>query len=499
MAAYNQRAEGKFAAKAAPRANRTYRQKLHPAVQWLLAFVMMLVLFGIYFALCLLLTKYNLFAMSKSLRLMLLAGLVVIFALLALIVSLYGDWRRVLCALLACLALWIPLNYSKLSKLEMHRKWLIQTAYSTMRHQGLMHFYMPWICDKEISLYKGVLEEQIGNNTEDTFVEEGNEWMQNPEENSEFKGKLIQEDPGFVELPADQQHFYATYYELDRSSMEAYLAEHPEALANGFEHILINKTSISTAGTGIKTKSGDEVLAIDVDNGILILELVVHDTRTDSDSRGVLAIGKDPSRLHLFSATTLPSIGQRAGVIAKNNGGVLAMTGSSFLDEGGVGMGGEVAGFARCNGKDSGTDHLGWGSKRLELHSNNWFYIKDAPSAVSSDTTDCMEFQPALVINGQAQDIGIWYEVNPRACIGQSVRGEILMLVVEGRGVGGSPGVSLKECVKVLIDHDCITAMNCDGGTTAILWYRGEPIIRCSNTRTPEGRYLPNAWVYVGN
>ena len=44
----------------------------------------------------------------------------------------------------------------------------------------------------------------------------------------------------------------------------------------------------------------------------------------------------------------------------------------------------------------------------------------------------------------------------------------------------------------------CQTAMNCDGGTTAILWYRGEPIIRCSNTRTPEGRYLPNAWVYVG-
>ena len=496
MAAYSQSAGGRFAAQA-PRSSKKYRQKLHPAAQWILAFLMMIVLFATYFVLCLLLTKYNLFAMSVTVRLALLLGLVVILLLLTLIMSLYGDWKRILCALLICLAVYIPLNYSRLPKLEQHRKWLIQTAYSTMRHQGLMHFYLPWICDDEIALYTGVLEEQIGNNTQDTFVNDGDDWMANPEQDSENWEELLREDPGLTELPADQQHFYAVFYELDRSSFEAYAAEHPEVLANGFEHILINKTSIQTAGTGIKTKSGDEVLAIDADNGILILELRVHDTRTDTYSRGVLAIGKDPSRLHLYPATTLPAYGQRAGVIAKNNGGVLAMTGSGFIDEGGVGNGGEIAGFARCDGKDYGT-HMKWGSKRLELHENNWFYLKDAPTETSSDTTDCMEFQPAMVINGQAQDIGYWYDVNPRACIGQSSKGEILMLVVEGRGVGGSPGVSLKECVKVLMDHNCQTAMNCDGGTTAILWYRGEPIIRCSNTRTPEGRYLPNAWVYVG-
>ncbi len=498
MAAYSQSAGGRFAAQA-PRSSKKYRQKLHPAVQWILAFLMMIVVFGIYFVLCLLLTKYNLFAMSASLRLLLLGGLVIILALLAVIMTLYGDWRRVLCALLICLALYIPLNYSRLPKLEQHRKWLIQTAYSTMRHQGLMHFYLPWICDDEIALYTNVLEEQIGVNTQDTFVDDGGDFAEKPEENQEIIDEIIQEDPGFVELPAEQQHFYALFYELDRSSFEAYAAEHPDVLANGFEHVLINKTSLSNPGTGIKTKRGEEVLAIDADNGILILELVVHDSRTDSDSRGVLAIAKDPSRLHLYSATTLPHYGQHVGVIAKNNGGILAMTGSGFIDEGGVGNGGEIAGFARCDGKDSDTTHLGWGSKRLELHENNWFYIKDAPTEASADTTDCMEFQPAMVINGEAQNIGSWYEVNPRASIGQSKNGEILMLCVEGRGVGGSPGVSLKECVRVLIEHNCITAMNCDGGTTAIMWYRGEPIMRCSNTRTPQGRYLPNAWVYVGN
>ena len=41
-------------------------------------------------------------------------------------------------------------------------------------------------------------------------------------------------------------------------------------------------------------------------------------------------------------------------------------------------------------------------------------------------------------------------------------------------------------------------AMNLDGGTSAILWYDGEYVTRCSNTALPEGRTLPNAFVYKG-
>ena len=31
------------------------------------------------------------------------------------------------------------------------------------------------------------------------------------------------------------------------------------------------------------------------------------------------------------------------------------------------------------------------------------------------------------------------------------------------------------------------------------MWYKGEPVMRCSNAAIPQGRYLPNAWVIVGN
>lgn len=69
------------------------------------------------------------------------------------------------------------------------------------------------------------------------------------------------------------------------------------------------------------------------------------------------------------------------------------------------------------------------------------------------------------------------------------------MLVVEGRLLD-SIGISVADCAPILLDHNCMQALNLDGGTSAIMWYDGEYITRCSNTACPEGRLLPNAFVY---
>ena len=327
-------------------------------------------------------------------------------------------------------------------------------------------------------------ENQVGDNTIDNFAHDADDhsgWNDS-EWGSANMGEAL--DPAKVE-------FYNLFYELDVDSTEAWFKAHPDALQDGYAHALVNESSLESEGTTIRTVQGEKVLAIDADNQILIVEV-------DCDgSRGVLAIGKRPSRLGLYPSAKLPGCGQVIGDIAEQNDGVLALTGSGFYDEGGIGNGGLIAGWAKCsNGKTYG-EHFGWGYKRLELHENGWFYINDAFSPVGEGTTDAMEFTPGLIINGNRLDPGIWTGQNPRACIGQSSRGEILMLSVEGR-TAASPGCSVSVCADVLLAHDCITALNCDGGTTAIMWYRGETITRCSNAATPQGRYLPNAWVYVG-
>ena len=69
-------------------------------------------------------------------------------------------------------------------------------------------------------------------------------------------------------------------------------------------------------------------------------------------------------------------------------------------------------------------------------------------------------------------------------------------LVIEGRLLD-SRGVSVDECSAILERHGCMQAMNLDGGTSAILWYDGESVTRCSNPALPDGRQLPNAFVYA--
>lgn len=401
-----------------------------------------------------------------------------------------GAWKRFLCLFLIFAILWLAVVFSDLPLIKKYRDMWISTAWSTMRHRGLATFYFPAsVVNERVQVEKDASSAMVGVNTEDVFehdADDHSDWM-----DPEKVHGLAEQDEEFEELNPEQKEFYSLFYELDRESAEAYFKEHPETLSNGYEHILIDEAGLSSNGTSIRTKLGEKVLAIDMDNEILIVEVDC------AGSRGAMAIAKRPSRLSLCAANTLPYYGQVTGTIAKNNGGILAMTGSGFIDEGGVGNGGEIAGWAMCGGKTYG-EHYGWGYKRLELHENNWLYVTDAFAPVGAETTDAMEFQPSLVVNGKKQDVGIWTSQNPRACIGQSERGEILMLCVEGRRVD-SPGCSLEICADVLLRHDCITALNCDGGTTAMMWYRGGPVIRCSNSAIPQGRYLPNAWVYEGD
>ena len=491
----NNQGSGEFARRPAHNA-KSSRKKISPAIQWILSIVLMGLIFAIYFVLCLIFTRFNLFDLTAGAKWILLIVLAALALALTVLLALYADWKRPVIALLVCLTLYIPANFSNLGKIPYLRTLWIQTAYSTMRHQGLMHLFLPWVTEPECQKVEEAKSAQVGVNTTVDYDHDAKDFFLAPENNQEIIQQIEQEDPGFSDLTPEQKSFYALFHELDRESTEAYLAEHPAALEDGYDNILINHSALGDKGTSIRTKFGEKVLAIDAANGILIVEIEANDRRSGTTSRAVLAVAKDASRLSLCPATTLPAYGQIVDKIARNNGGVLAMTGSGFIDEGGVGNGGQIAGFAMCSGTTYG-NHYGYGYKRIELHENNWFYIADAYTNSGTGTTDAMEFQPSLFVDGIRQDIGAWYEVNPRACIGQSKYGEILMLCVEGRRAG-SPGCSLETCSDILAQHHAETAMNCDGGTTAILWFRGNILIRCSNPAIPQGRYLPNAWVYQG-
>ena len=382
--------------------------------------------------------------------------------------------------------------YSNNSFIAKWRTIYIETAMDTLSHKWLATAIIPPdIIEDVMDQRRQALEQQIGLSSSWTKEEE--------DEQTEDEAPLTDEIVTDVEVIPEvdpeevaEENFYELFYEIDQPSLEAYLSEHPEALSNGWDNLYINEAGLDDSGTSIQTIHGEQVLAIDAKNQVLLVRV------SGSGYLGVLAIAKDPSRLSVYPSSQLGVTGEYSGTIAENHNGIIGIAASGFIDPNGNGNGGLLAGYAMCDGTAYGNAHMGWGYKRIELHEDDLFYIKDASDPVDEETTDAVEFQPALIIDGTIvvdSNCG-WTALQPRTCIGQSDKYEILMLVIEGRMPLRSTGTHVIECAEILKRHGCMQAMNLDGGTSAMMYFDGEYVTKCSNQSLPYGRPLPTAFVY---
>ena len=382
-------------------------------------------------------------------------------------------------------ALYCTAVFSNIPFIANARTSFIATAMETMRHRWIATSLFPPAVVKSVTDQMAkIQEEQIGVNSE---------WNQATKQDGTQDAAAVKEEEEEPEdlLPEDQKAFFELFSEIDFDSMQTYVKRHPDVVARGWDKIKINESATDSDGVDILTTQGDRVLALDAKNGVLLIRV------TGSGYRGVLALAKDPSRVSIQVASSLGSYGEVAGDIAQEHDGILAMTASGFIDNGGAGNGGILAGYAMCDGEEYGKAHMGWSYKRAELHKDDLLYITDAQAEVHPDTTDAVEFMPALIVDGEVlvDETNFWNAINPRAVIGQNANHDIMMLVIEGRQYN-SLGTGVVECAAILHRYDCMQAMNLDGGSSAIMWYDGEYVTRCGNNALPEGRPLPNAFIY---
>ncbi len=393
-----------------------------------------------------------------------------------------GRLLRLVVALLVIVALYFTAVFSSIPFIAKWRTIYIQTAMATMRHQWLATYFIPHsVIDKVMMDLEESRQSQVGVNTLwDNPVMDG--------DSDQTRNPTLTDTKGMSKA---EIAFFNTFWEVDVNSMLEYVRSHPDAVADGWDKIDINEAALTSNGTTIHTVQGEQVLAIDAQEGVLIVR------ESGTGYRGVMAICKDPSRLSLKPASTIGSVGQVVGEIGSANNGVIAMNGSGFEDAGGVGNGGTLVGWAMCSGQTYG-QHMLPGYKRLELHEDNLVYIRDAGEDVAWDCTDAVEFSPAMIIDGNivVDDRSGFSDLQPRSCIGQSQYGEIIMLLVEGRLPTVSLGISVPDCAELMAEHKCAQAMNLDGGTSAMIWYKGDYIMKSSNPVLQAGRTLPNAFIY---
>ena len=75
-------------------------------------------------------------------------------------------------------------------------------------------------------------------------------------------------------------------YRMLQNNLDPAVAEHPDTLANGWDQIYINEAGFDDEGTSIQSIFGEQVLAIDAKDGVLLLRI------SGKGYRGVLAVGR---------------------------------------------------------------------------------------------------------------------------------------------------------------------------------------------------------------
>ena len=253
----------------------------------------------------------------------------------------------------------------------------------------------------------------------------------------------------------------------------------------------LNEAGLDDDGTDFTTIHGDQVLAIDAKNGILLIRV------KGEDYQGVLAVVNDPMKLSLQASSQIGVAGETIGTIAEAHNGVLAINASGFLDENGAATGGHLSSFSICDGTAYNEEWmLHEGQARLEIDSSGQFHIASPAGPLGQDVRHAVQSVPYLIIDGNISDnLDLWSGAHPRSCIGQTETGAVLLLVIEGRMLEYSLGFDLAGCANILARYGAVQAMTLDYGTSSILWYDGEYITKCSNQALPEGRPLPNAFV----
>ena len=198
---------------------------------------------------------------------------------------------------------------------------------------------------------------------------------------------------------------------------------------------------------------------------------------------GWMMVVQDPSRV--ITGVCRENFSSKPGLelyeIAQRYDAVAAVNGGGFSDSGGVGNGGKPIGLVISEGKllnksTSDQDH----NTVVGFNKDNKLIIGKMTSAEAEKKglRDALSFGPALVVNGKGAEVrGASSGLNPRTAIGQRADGAVLMLVIDGRQAS-SLGATYADLISVLLEYGAVNACNLDGGSSSLMYYKGEYLNR---------------------
>ncbi len=226
------------------------------------------------------------------------------------------------------------------------------------------------------------------------------------------------------------------------------------------------------------------------DGSVLVNEDGIVITRIDGKTcKGYMAVIDDPTRIFVgvpdyfneeLGGLTVPEMNGKYG-------SVLGINGGGYVDINGDGSGGTPDGLIIREGE------IVWGYGAglydvLAFDGDGRLYVgwRTAQECLDKNVQWAVSFGPALIIDGQVQDLTGHEKnnVNPRTAVGQREDGAVVFIVLEGRQVS-TLGASLDTLARLLYDAGCVNAANLDGGGSSAMEYRGRTFNICGSVFGP--------------
>lgn len=350
------------------------------------------------------------------------------------------------------------------SNIPFIKKWrglYIETAMTTGKHQWLATAFIPgYIID---DVMRPALEEQA------------------KQEALESKWDSSKIEINTTKPKSEKELFYEKFWEVDKTQIETYMSDKG---ISSYQKLLIENLDGSI---NITTTFGEKIKVLDSENNLLIVEV------TGEQYKGLLAIIKDPAQVTVAKSKKIGSYGNLITEFAEDNHALVAINASGFVDEEFKGNGGNVVGSMVLDGVEYGNPS--GDLKFFGFKEDNKLYIENYNSQKIVDYKWGIQFSPALIVDGSKYVQGTFgYGLQPRSAVGQTMSGEFLMLIIDGRQVGHSIGATVNDLAEIMLRHKAYQAMNLDGGSSSIMNYKGKTINRPSS-KNSLGRYLPNAFI----
>ena len=203
--------------------------------------------------------------------------------------------------------------------------------------------------------------------------------------------------------------------------------------------------------------------------------VIFDDTTTIHVARVKIA---DPTQLR--TAVTPKGKTNKVSTLARQNNAVVAIGGEYFSNE----KGGYVLRMGQVqdnrkkprNSRDmlcvdaAGNFHILIRSAANKEFANQLKALTEAEAPL----VNVFNFGPALVIDGQMQEIPKKYSYNPggrepRCAIGQLGELEYLLVVVDSNKRDGKGGLSMGKLAQFMLEQGCVQAYNLDGGNSALM------------------------------